>query len=133
MRTLALDMGDVWVGTAISDGLGITCRPLETVKRPELVAFLTKIIPELGVQRVVVGLPVSMTGNETEQTRKTRAVIEKLQKQFHTIEWVTADECMTSQQATAHQRDVKKQRRSSESKKQSHSLAAAFILQQFLN
>lgn len=133
MRTLALDMGDVWVGTAISDELGITCRPLKTVKRPGLISFLQETIAEMNVGTVVVGLPTSLSGNDTEQTRKTREVMSELQKTFPDTIWTFLDERLTSYQAVAHQRDVKKQRLSAQSKEESHSLAAAFLLRDYLN
>ena len=132
MRTMALDMGDVWVGTAISDGLGLTCRPLRTVKRPELEAFLRDTFAEYGVEQVVVGLPTTMSGTESDQTRKTRAVFDRLQKFFSAQQWYLIDERLSSHQALEHQRDVKKQRRTPQSKQESHSIAAAFILQDFL-
>jgi putative Holliday junction resolvase len=132
MRILALDMGDVWVGTAISDALGITCRPFGTVKRPELMTFLKKALVEERIGMVIVGLPTTLAGKESEQTRKTLAVFDELKAAFPAIEWKMLDERLTSHQAVVHQRDVKKQRRSVESKRESHSLAAAFILKEWL-
>lgn len=132
MRTLALDMGDVWVGTAISDELGITCRPLKTVKRPELISFLQETITQFAVGTVVVGLPTSLSGGDTEQTRKTRKIMDELRAQFSKVAWEFLDERLTSYQAVAHQRDVKKQRLSAQSKEESHSLAAAFLLRDYL-
>lgn len=125
-------MGDVWVGTAISDALGITCRPYKTVKRPELFTFLQDALTTEKVGTVIVGLPTTLAGTESEQTRKTLAVFEELQQKFSTITWKLLDERLTSQQAIEHQRDVKKQRRSAQSKQEVHSLAAAFILKEWL-
>ena len=132
MRVLALDMGDVWVGSAISDGLGITCRPLETVKRPELNDFLARVMSEYEVGTVVVGLPTPMSGNDSEQTVKTRAIFAQLKVAFPGVLWDMIDERLTSHQALEHQRDVKKQHRTKESKRESHSIAA-FMLKEYLN
>jgi len=132
-RILALDLGDVWVGTALSDPLGIVCRPLETVMRKELMSFLVKAIAEHHVGLVLVGLPAGSQGQENEQTVKTRAFFEKCQKAFPQISWELLDEYLTSQLAVGHQQVVKNQKRSAESKRQSHSLAAAFLLRDYLH
>ncbi|MDQ5940384.1 MAG: putative pre6S rRNA nuclease [Candidatus Dependentiae bacterium] len=132
MRILALDLGDVWVGTAISDPLGIVCRPLKTVKRKELVDFLKKALSEHDVSMVLVGLPAGARGEETEQSKKTRTFFVACQEQFPLVTWELLDEYLTSQLATSHQQTVKRQKLSSQSKLESHSLAAAFLLKDYL-
>lgn len=132
-KVLALDLGDVWVGTALSDVLGITCRPFETIKLPQLEAFLAKTIAEQGVGTIVVGHPKTMSGNSSEQTKRIEAMRAQLERQFPTVTWVWADERLSSQHAIAHQQNIKKQKRSKQSKNEVHSLAAAFILQGYLD
>lgn len=132
MRILALDLGDVWVGTALSDPLGIVCRPLRTVKRKELMAFLKEAIEQHDVSKVLVGLPAGAEGQETEQSKKTREFFYQCQQSFPAIEWALLDEYLTSQLAVGHQQTVKRQKLSSQSKLESHSLAAAFLLKDYL-
>ena len=132
-RTLALDLGDVWVGTAISDVLGITCRPFETVKLPDLHTFLQRVIPEQGIGTIVVGHPKTMSGTSSNQTKRIEAMRSELEKHFPTVSWVWADERLSSQHAISHQQNIKKQKRSKQSKNEVHSLAAAFILQGYLD
>ena len=69
MRILALDLGDVWVGTALSDPLGIGCRPLQTVMRTDLVSFLKTALTQYQVGKVLVGLPLSARSEENEQSK----------------------------------------------------------------
>jgi putative Holliday junction resolvase len=132
-RILALDLGDVWVGTALSDPLGIVCRPLETVMRKDILSFLKKIIPEQLIGLVVIGLPAGSRGEENEQTTKTRLFFERCKTLFPQVTWELLDEYLTSQLAVGHQQGVKNQKRSAESKRESHSLAAAFLLRDYLH
>ncbi len=127
MKTLALDLGDAWVGTAISDELGITARPLQTVKPKELVDFLKKTIETETIGTVVVGYPKTMRGTESEQTKKIVAQKEELATQFPTIKWVLWDERLSSKQAA----NIKKTK-TKEDKIASHSVAAAVILTGYL-
>jgi len=131
-RLFALDLGDVWIGTALSDPLLITCRPFETVKKQELFVFLEKTFAEYEIDTVVVGYPITVSGKESEQTKKTKAFKELLEQRFSEKTWVFEDERMTSSWAVDHQRDVQQKRRSKETKREEHSLAAAFILQMYM-
>jgi putative Holliday junction resolvase len=133
MRILALDLGDVWVGTALSDPLGIVCRPLKTVTRKELIPFLKTTLVEYSVGTVLVGLPLSARNEENEQSKKTMAFFNKCVAEFPQIDWQLLDEYLTSQLASSHQKTVKNQKLSAQSKLESHSLAAAFLLKDYLH
>jgi putative holliday junction resolvase len=81
MRVLALDFGSARCGCALSDPTGTIVTPIETVERPASrhgIARLRELIREREVERVVVGLPLSLSGADTEQTRETRAFAERL-------------------------------------------------------
>jgi putative pre-16S rRNA nuclease len=76
MRVLALDYGSARCGCAVSDPTGILATPLEPVPAPggrRGLGRLRALVAELGVQRVVVGLPLALSGRDTQQTRETRA------------------------------------------------------------
>jgi putative transcription antitermination factor YqgF len=81
MRVLALDFGSARCGCALSDPTGTIVTPIETVERPASkrgITRLRELIREREVERVVVGLPLSLSGADTEQTRETRAFAERL-------------------------------------------------------
>jgi putative Holliday junction resolvase len=81
MRVLALDYGSARCGCALSDPTGTIVTPIETVLRPSSkrgMARLRELIHEREVERVVVGLPLSLSGADTEQTRQTRAFADQL-------------------------------------------------------
>jgi len=130
MKILALDLGDVWVGSALADALGITCRPYKTVQLPELEDFLTNVIAQENVSTIVVGYPMTMSGGtESEQTVKVRELKEKLEKQFTNITWILWDERLSSKRADT----LKGSGRTKEEKARQHSVAASFILQTYLD
>ena len=81
MRTLALDYGKARCGVAVSDPSGTLASPLEPVIRPGTKVGLRQIAAlahELGAERIVIGLPVSLSGGESAQTRETRQFADRL-------------------------------------------------------
>lgn len=79
-RILAVDPGTVRVGLAVSDPLGITAQPLEVVAASEAVARITRLCGELGVDEVIVGLPVTEHGDEGESARMARDLVRRLEE-----------------------------------------------------
>lgn len=126
-KLLALDLGDRWVGTAITDASLTVARPYKTVSTEELDGFLTKTIQDEHIKTVIIGHPVTMAGGESAQTFKILAQKEAIEKKFPELQFVLWDERLSSQRASAinpgHSR---------EEKVRSHSLAAAFILDSYL-
>ncbi|HLM85932.1 MAG TPA: Holliday junction resolvase RuvX [Solirubrobacteraceae bacterium] len=81
MRVLALDYGSARCGCALSDPTGTIVTPLEVVARPATkrgFARLRELVHVREVGRVIVGLPLSLDGGDTEQTRETRAFAREL-------------------------------------------------------
>lgn len=80
-RVLALDYGSARCGCAVSDPTATIVYPIETVKRPNSrqgMTSLTTLVSELGVDLVVVGLPISLRGHSTAQTLEARSFAERL-------------------------------------------------------
>jgi putative Holliday junction resolvase len=80
-RILALDYGSARCGVAVSDPSGTLATPLEPVVRPGTKKGLQRVAAlarELGAERVVVGLPVSLRGGDSPQTRETRSFADRL-------------------------------------------------------
>jgi putative Holliday junction resolvase len=76
MRVLALDYGSARCGCAVSDPTGALATPIDPVLAPATrkgLGRLRSLVRELGAERVVVGLPLSLSGDDSEQTRETRA------------------------------------------------------------
>jgi putative Holliday junction resolvase len=80
-RVLALDHGAARCGAAISDPTGTLATPLDPVAAPDTRKGLQRVralIEETGAGRVVVGLPLGLSGHDTDQTRAARAFAERL-------------------------------------------------------
>lgn len=134
MKILALDLGDKWVGSALSDALRITCKPYKTVDVAALDTFLSTAIVQEGITMVLVGYPKTFSGGASEQTLKIEKLKEELEAKFSvvaekTITWLLWDERLTSKRADELHRGA----RTPEEKQKSHSVAAAFILQSYLD
>ncbi len=124
MKILALDLGDRWIGTALSDSSRIIARPHKTVELDNLIPFLTDLFTKERINTVVVGKPQTFRGTESEQTKKIIAQKEKLELSFPAHSWIFWEERLTSKHAQAIS--------SSKPKEEIHSVAAALILDSYL-
>lgn len=126
-KILALDLGDQWTGTALSDPLKIVARPYQTVATGHLADFLRDLFDKEIIDLVVIGYPKTMRGIESDQTRKVKSIYEILTKTFPEIKWILWDERLSSKRAESLGKNF-----SREEKLKSHSRAAAFILDSYL-
>jgi putative holliday junction resolvase len=80
-RVLALDYGSARCGCALSDPTGTLATPIDPVLRPATrrgIGRLAELVREREVERVVVGLPLGMSGSDTAQTEEARAFAARL-------------------------------------------------------
>jgi putative holliday junction resolvase len=132
MRVLAIDLGSKRIGIAVSDGLGITVRPVETIKRSGMARDLARLkflVQDLEAEAVVVGLPLRMDGTVGAAALDAMGFVEKLRSQI-VVEVFTQDERLTSYEADqimaerGLSREVRRTR--------SDEVAATIILHDFL-
>lgn len=77
MRILGLDYGTRTVGVAVSDELGITAQPLETITRKDAnklrktYARIEELVCEYGVETIVLGFPKNMNNTIGERGKET--------------------------------------------------------------
>ena len=98
MRVLALDYGRARTGVAVSDPTGTIARPLCVVERAASDAGLARIaalIEQEDVERVVVGLPLTLRGEAGEQARETQVFVQALEG-VTDVPVVTFDERFTT-------------------------------------
>ena len=83
MKVLALDFGSARTGVAVSDPTGTLARPLCVVERASSgdgLARLAKLIGEEDVDRVVVGMPLTLRGETGAQAAETLRFVEALRE-----------------------------------------------------
>jgi len=100
-RTLALDYGDARCGLAVADPSGTVVRPLALVERPSTrrgLTTLAALVAEHAAGRVVVGLPLTLAGEEGVQATETRAFAERLRSRL-SVPVDLHDERLTTAQA----------------------------------
>jgi len=80
---LALDYGRARCGVAVSDPTGVLATPIEPIAQPATkrgLARLRALVCEFEAERVVVGLPLSLSGADSDQTRETREFAARLER-----------------------------------------------------
>ena len=80
-RVLALDHGEARCGCAVSDPSGTLATPLAAVERPDTargLAAVARVVEEHEAERVVVGLPLTLAGEEGAQAGLARTFAERL-------------------------------------------------------
>jgi putative Holliday junction resolvase len=102
LRVLALDHGTVRIGAAICDPTGTLTTPLPVIEPPEPASVVT-LVREREVERVVVGLPVHLSGEEGSQAALARTFGDELTALLD-IPVDTYDERLTSRMADASRR-----------------------------
>ncbi len=83
MRVVALDYGRARTGVAVSDATGTVARPVGVVTRARSRvgrAELLRRIRELGAERVVVGMPITLRGQRGRQAGETEAFVAELRE-----------------------------------------------------
>ena len=101
-RVLAIDYGDSRIGLALSDIMHIIAKPFKTIinsSDESVISNLQEIIINNSVGEILVGLPVTLKNNNSEQTNKVNAFIEKLSENV-SIPITSYDERLTSISAT---------------------------------
>jgi len=132
-KILALDIGSVRIGVAISDGLRMLAHPLVTLKwqnEQKFISELRTLVTENSSDTLVVGIPYTMKGSESEQTKRVLELIELI-KQSLDIKIKTIDERLTTKMAENMLKDVNK--KASRNRHIIDQMAAVNILQTYLD
>lgn len=133
MRHLCIDLGDVRIGLATSDSMGICATGLETYRRVDPdkdLAYIADIVKRENIGKVVIGLPVNMDGTSGERVEKARAFGDAL-KPLVSAEIVYQDERLST--VAGERMLIEAGMRRDKRKKVIDKIAATIILQTYLD
>lgn len=132
-RILAIDVGEQRIGLALSDPTGTIASGLRTIRRglrDEEAAAINAIVTGEGVERIIVGMPLSMSGQPGVQAELTRRWIAAFQR--HTqVPVEVLDERLTSVQAHRSLDSMGVKRR--QHRQHVDAMAATLLLQTYLD
>ena len=131
-RILAIDYGKRRTGLAVTDALRITANPLLTIETKDLLSWLKDYVSRERVDRIVIGYPRQMNGEDSETVPAIRACEAQIRKQLPQMQVVEWDERFTS--VLAHKAMIAggMKKKDRQDKAQVDRLAACIILESYL-
>lgn len=102
MKILAIDYGERYVGLAVTDDDGTIALRHSVIDQTQTRVFegLATIVRQEAIGKVLVGVPISLRGNETQQTRVSRQFIKDLRQTLGDgVDVAAVDETLTSVEA----------------------------------
>ena len=129
-KFIGLDVGDVRIGVAKCDPLGILATALEVIDRTKTnpVQRIKEILDDEGTKKIVVGMPKSLDGMKKRQVEK----VEELKKSIPNIQIIFVDERYTTTEAEHYLKNYSK-KNGKERRKVVDMVAASIILQKYLD
>jgi len=130
LKLLAIDPGSVRLGFAVWNPVAQMSRTLPVWTRKGLksdLSFIRELILQNEIEAFLVGLPISLGGNETQSTQNARFWVEKLESEFE-LPVYTQDESLSSKDAEK----LLKAANTRSKKTKLDSIAAAIFLEEFI-
>lgn len=131
-RIVALDVGTVRIGVAVSDPLGMFAQGIAVLKAGGTwLDGLSEIIGQYGEPKILIGLPRRTDGREGPEAMKMREIAETVKARFPNLEVLFWDERFTTTiaQQSLLEADVSRKER----KQKVDKIAAALLLQSYLD
>ena len=131
-RCIGIDLGSKRVGLALSDKMNMIASPYRTLivkNEQDLLDQLRLIIIDFKVETIVLGLPLNMNGEDSAQTKKVREFKSVLS--IFNLPIKLEDERLSS--VSAKRSLVMQDIKTGHNKSKIDKIAAAIILQQFLD
>ena len=133
-KFIGLDVGDVRIGVAKCDPLGILATALEVIDRnvTDPIERIKEILSDEGTRKIVVGMPKSLDGTKNIQAEKVEKFISEMKEKIERIEVITVDERYTTTEAEHYLKNYSK-KNGKERRKVVDMVAASIILQKYLD
>ena len=129
-KFIGLDVGDVRIGVAKCDPLGILATALEVIDRNVIdpVKRIKEILDDEGTKKIVVGMPKSLDGSKKRQTEKVEEFVAILQKNIEGIEFIYMYERYSTTEAEHYLKNYSK--KNGKARRQVFDMVAASIILQ---
>jgi putative Holliday junction resolvase len=131
-RILAIDYGLRRVGLAVTDPMQMLAIPLDTIDTPKVIQYLKDYFLRENVETIILGFPKNMDGNDTDATPLVEKFNLELSTNFPNIPIKLVDERLTSRMAKQTLIDAGYKKKDRKNKKLVDTVAAALILQTYL-
>lgn len=133
-KFIGLDVGDVRIGVAKCDPLGILATALEVIDRniTDPIERIKEILSDEGTRKIVVGMPKSLDGTKNLQAEKVEKFISEMKEKIERIEVIAVDERYTTTEAEHYLKNYSK-KNGKERRKVVDMVAASIILQKYLD
>ena len=132
-RILGIDYGEVRVGLAITDGLGITAQGMDTLvingDSKLFISSISNIIKEYDVADVVIGYPRNMNGTLSKKTEEIDNLIPEIESLGVTVHKIDERLTTVSSYRTMRELGISQKKKN----KVADKLSAIYILEGFLN
>jgi len=131
-RILAVDYGEVRIGLAVSDPLGLTAQGLPTLKasgREKNIVEIARVAKEFDAAEIVIGLPINMNGTMGPKAKQVLELVPDLEREAG-LPVKTWDERLSSREVTRLM--VEEGLSRGKQRQTSDRLAATVILQNYL-
>lgn len=131
-RIIGIDYGRKRTGIAVTDSLKIVANGLTTVPSHTVIDFLLKYVEKENVEKIVVGLPKQLNGQDSESMQYIKPFLNRLKKVLPQIPVVMYDERFTSTLAHKAMLDGGMKKKDRQNKEIVDSIAATIILNDYL-
>lgn len=132
-RLLAIDYGQRRCGIAVTDTLQITAQPVATLSQGELLPWIQEYTSRETVDKIIVGYPRDMHGNDSDSMRFITPALGRLRKALPGMEIVMWDERFTSVLAHRAMLEAGMTRTQRRDKEAVDRMAAVIILNSYLD
>jgi putative Holliday junction resolvase len=131
-RILAIDYGTKRTGLAVSDPLKIIATALTTVETKDLLTYLKEYTSKEEVEVFVMGMPKTLSNEDSENAKYVKIFAEKLKKEIPSIPLYYADERFTSALAKQSMIEGGMKKKDRRVKSNVDKISATLILQIFM-
>ena len=131
-RLIAIDFGRVRSGVAVTDNMQIIANPLDTLPTKDLIAFLVDYCGRETVEKIIVGHPLQMSGEDSDSMRYITPFVGRLRNALPDMPIEMYDERFTSVLAHRAMIDGGMKKSDRQNKANVDKIAACIILEDYI-